>query len=95
VLGKHRGVLIPESKNFHQAHEGPLFQPFHRKKIEIAMCSPMASSSGGFHGNTRIYIGCGMVQFHPNVVEGLCVGLVDCARVGNAKFVHHVDAGTI
>ncbi len=55
------------------------------------MCSPMVRSSGGFHGNTRIYIGCGMVLFHPNVIVGPCVGLVDGARAGNAKFVHHVD----
>jgi hypothetical protein len=55
----------------------------------------MACSSGGFHGNTRIYIGCGMVLFHPNVVEGPCVRLVDGAKVGNAKLVHHVDMGTI
>jgi hypothetical protein len=33
-----------------------------------------------------------MVEFHPNVVEGPCVGLVDGVKTGNAKFVHHVDA---
>jgi hypothetical protein len=55
----------------------------------------MACSNGGFHGNTRIYIGCGMVLFHPNIVEGPCVRLVDGAKVGNTKLVHHVDMGTI
>ncbi len=54
ALGKRRGVLIPESKSFNQAYEGPLRQPLHQKsKIESAMCLPMACSSGGFHGNTN------------------------------------------
>jgi hypothetical protein len=69
--------------------------PFTGKKIESAMCLPMACSSGGFHGNTKIYIRCGMVLFHPNVLEGPCVGLVDGGRASNAKFVHHVDVRTI
>jgi hypothetical protein len=54
VLGKEGGVLIPESKSFHQAYEGPLSQPLRGKKIvQCAMCSPMACSRGSFHGNTK------------------------------------------
>ncbi len=69
--------------------------PHQKKTVQCAMCSPMACSCRGFHGNTRIYIRCGMVLFHPNVVEGPCVGLVNGARAGNVEFVHHVDVGTI
>jgi hypothetical protein len=36
-----------------------------------------------------------MVLFHPNVLEGPCVGLVDGASTGNIEFVHHVDVKTI
>jgi hypothetical protein len=55
----------------------------------------MFCSSGSLHGNTRIYIRCGMVSFHPNIVEGPCVKLVDNAKTNNSELVHHVDVGTI
>jgi hypothetical protein len=63
--------------------------------FESAMCSPMFCSSGGLHGNTEIFIGCGMVSFYPNIVERPCVRLVDGAKAGNTELVRHVYVGTI
>jgi hypothetical protein len=55
----------------------------------------MACLSRGLHGDIRLYIRCGMVSLHPNVVERPYVRLLDGAKVGNVGLVHHFDTGSI
>jgi len=70
--------------------------PFAGKKLCNVQCvHQWLVHVEAFMETQRIYIGCGMVLLHPNVVEGPCAGLVNGARAGNVESVHHVDARTI